>query len=118
VHKCVRTGQHWQKTTNMAAAHQSSITVAFVLAKANEIKDLLTSSEEANHNQAAKEADILWDLIIHHAHKDLTDLLAYDCLLLTDVRNTINRDHDAKYALYLIEGFIRYVSRRAATFSG
>jgi len=102
----------------MAAAHQSSINFEFIIAKANEIKDLLTSSEEANHNQAAKEADILWDLIFNHAHKDLAELLAYDGLLLTDVRNTINREHDAKHALYLIEGFILYVSRKAATFSG
>lgn len=102
----------------MAAAHQSSITFEFIIAKANEIKDLLTSTDEANHKRAARDADTLWDLIDQHAHKDLAELLAYDCLLLTDVRNALDRDQNAKHALLQIEGFIRYVSRKAATFSG
>lgn len=101
----------------MAAAHQSSITFEFIVAKANDIKTLLESTDEANHKQAARDADTLWDLMNQHLHKDANDMIWYHCLFLTDVRNTIDRDHNAKHALYLIEGFIHYVSREASTFS-
>lgn len=100
-----------------AAAHQSSITFDFIIAKATEIKTLLESTDEANHKQAARDADTLWDLMNQHLDKDANDMIWYHCLFLTDVRNTIDREHDAKHALYLIKCFIRYVSREAATFS-
>jgi hypothetical protein len=96
----------------MAAAHQSSITYEFILSEAQKIKDMLDSDDEALHRRAAEESDRLWDLIDKHAHADLSEAMAYDCTLLTDVRNWIEREYNVPFAKSAIESFIRLTDRR------
>jgi hypothetical protein len=100
----------------MAAAHQSSITYEFIIHEATKIQTKLLTSDTELHKQAATDCDRLWSLINEEAHEELAEAIAYECLFLTDARNSITRENNIENARQCIRGFIKNVKRLSLKF--